>query len=212
MDAHRPSGHPGELASPPSPALPPLVPGSRSLRALLPESYRQGDFVDRFIAGFDDTLAPVITALDCLGAHLSARTAPDDFLTWMLRWSDTELPACVGTTGRRNALLLGRRLHGLRGTRAGLELLVRDVLGARLEISESGTTHYSHGPEEHPAPEGGARVRIRVLLPYGSTARAGVAEDLEDLVREWVPVHVTASVAVLDDVDPLSAAPSGSGR
>ncbi|MFE0104592.1 hypothetical protein [Streptomyces sp. NPDC059009] len=190
----------------------PLVPGSRSLRALLPESYRQGDFADRFIAGFDDTLAPLITALDCLDAHLGARTAPDDFVTWMLRWSGTELPACVGTIGRRNALLLGRRLHGLRGTRPGLELLVREVLGGRLEVAETGTTHCSPGPEEHPAPEGGAWVRVRVLLPYGTAARAGVAEDVEDLVREWIPVHVNASVAVLDDRDPLSPTPSGSGR
>ncbi|MGW2232358.1 hypothetical protein, partial [Streptomyces formicae] len=209
MDTHRPSGHSGAPGARPGSALPSLVPGSRSLRALVPESYRQGDFADRYIAGFDDTLAPVITALDCLDAHLSARTAPDDFLTWMLRWSGTELPACVGTIGRRNALLLGRRLHGLRGTRSGLELLVRDVLGGRVEVSETGTTHYAAGPEDQPTPEGGACVHVRVLLPYGTTARAGVAEDVEDLVREWIPVHVEASVDVLDDSDPLLPTPFG---
>ncbi|WP_411139850.1 hypothetical protein [Streptomyces sp. x-80] len=189
----------------PAKAVPPLVPGSRSLRAILPESYRQGDFADRFIAGFDDVLAPLITALDCLDAYFSPRTAPDDFVTWMLDWTHTSLPACVGSTGRRNALLLGHRLHGLRGTRSGLDLLVRYVLGGRLELTESGATHCSAGPEDPsvPAP-GGSWARVRVLLPHGmSTGRPGVVEDVADLVREWLPAHVAAQVTVEDDADPL---------
>ncbi|MFK0294769.1 hypothetical protein ACIQU6_30455 [Streptomyces sp. NPDC090442] len=189
------------------------MPGSRSLRAILPESYRQGDFADRFIAGFDDALAPLITALDCLDAYFNPHTAPDDFVAWMLGWTNTSLPACVGTIGRRNALLLGHRLHGLRGTRTGLELLVRHVLGGRLELTESGGTHYSAGPEDPsvPAPTG-SWVRVRVLLPYGTAAdRPWVVDDVAELVREWIPAHVTAEVAVADDADPLSAphAPEG---
>lgn len=185
--------------------LPPLVPGSRSIRAILPEGYRQGDFADRFITGFDDTLAPLITALDCLDGYFSPRTAPDHFVTWMLGWSDTSLPACVGSTGRRNALLLGHRLHGLRGTAAGLELLVRTVLGGRMELIESGGTHCTAGPDDPGVPvPAGACARVRVLLPYGMSAgRPGVVEDVEELVREWIPAHVGAEVTVEDDEDPL---------
>jgi hypothetical protein len=111
----------------------------------------------------------------------------------------------VGSTGRRNALLLGHRLHGLRGTRSGLDLLVRYVLGGRLELTESGATHCSVGPEDPsvPAP-GGSWARVRVLLPHGmSTGRPGVVEDVADLVREWLPAHVAAQVTVEDDADPL---------
>ncbi|MGW5119668.1 hypothetical protein ACWEQ8_30115 [Streptomyces noursei] len=186
-------------------ALPPLVAGTRSLRAILPESYRQGDFADRYLAGFDDALAPLITALDCLDAHFDPHTASDAFVTWMLDWSLTALPACVGSQGRRNALLLGHRLHGLRGTRAGLDLLVRYVLGGRLELTESGGTHCSAGPDDPsvPVPEA-AWAQVRVLLPYGmSRGRAGIAEDVADLVREWIPAHVAAQVVVEDDEDPL---------
>ncbi|MFK0202759.1 phage tail protein [Streptomyces lavendulae] len=199
-----PSGDPATL-------VPPLVPGTRSLRALLPESYRQGDFADRFISGFDDTLAPLITTLDCLDGYFSARTAPDDLVDWMLGWTGTSLPRCVGPTGRRNALLLGHRLHGLRGTGGGLDLLVRHVLGGRLELSESGGTHHSSGPGGAPVP-GPARVRVRVLLPHGTSAgRPGVTKDVEDLLREWIPAHVAAEITVADDADPLLAGGGAGG-
>ncbi|MEU2834781.1 hypothetical protein ABZ667_40145 [Streptomyces lavendulae] len=198
------------LPSPPVPAevlwaLPPLVSGSRSIRAILPESYRQGAFADRFIAGFDDTLTPVITALDCLDGYFSPRTAPDHFVTWMLGWSNTALPSCVGPVGRRNALLLGHRLHGLRGTRGGLYLLVTFVLGGHLELAESGGTRCAEGPAEASAPEpSGSWVQVRVLLPHGmSTGRPGVVEDVSDLLREWLPAHVSAEISVEDSADPL---------
>lgn len=209
-----PSGAPvGPAAADVAPAVPPLVPGSRSLRAILPESYRQGDFADRYLAGFDDALAPLITALDCLDAYFDPRTAPDAFVTWMLDWSLTALPACVGPRGRRNALLLGQRLHGLRGTRTGLDLLVRHVLGGRLELTESGGTHCAAGPDDPSVPAVGvARARLRVLLPYGmSRGGTGVAGDVADLVREWIPAHVAAEVVVEDDEDPLLARGTAGG-
>ncbi|MFI9650029.1 hypothetical protein ACIHAA_27565 [Streptomyces sp. NPDC052040] len=197
------------------PPLPPLVPGSRSLRAILPESYRQGDFADRFIVGFDDTLAQLITTLDCLDAYFDPDTAPDHFVAWMLGWSNTVLPACVGATGRRNALLLGHRLHGLRGTRLGLDLLVRHVLGGRLELAESGSTHMAPGPESPSVSvSAGSWARVRVLLPYGMSAgRPGVVADVEELVRAWLPAHLRAVVTVEDDVDPLLVrdVPGGEG-
>ncbi|MFD9824147.1 hypothetical protein [Streptomyces violascens] len=198
-----------------SPLVPPLVPGSRSLRAILPESYRQDDFAERFIAGFDDALAPLITTLDCLDAYFSPRTAPEHFVTWMLSWSNTALPACVGATGKRNALLLGHQLHGLRGTATGLDLLVRYVLGGRLELTESGGTRCAAGPDDPtvggPGPAG-PRARVRVLLPYSTVAnRPGVVDDLEELIREWIPAHVRAEVTIEDDEDPLLVRGSAGG-
>ncbi|MEJ8632147.1 hypothetical protein [Streptomyces sp. MS2.AVA.5] len=190
------------------PVLPlsPLVPGSRSLRAILPESYRQGDFADRFLAGFDDVLSPLITVLDCLDAYFSPSTSPDDFVAWMLEWTNTSLPACVGSTGRRNALLLGHRLHGLRGTAAGLELLIRHVLGGRVDLTESGGTHISPQPGAAgtTATPAESWAHVRVLLPHGMSAgRTNVADDVEDLVQEWIPAHVSATVIVEDQEDPL---------
>ncbi|MCL6302591.1 hypothetical protein [Streptomyces kronopolitis] len=182
---------------------PPLIPGSRSLRAMLPESYRAGDFADRFIAGFDDTLAPLIETLDCLEAYFSPRTAPADFLAWTLQWTGTGLPDAVDTTGRRNALLLGRRLHGLRGTRAGLELLAHAVLDGMVEVTESGGTVCSQWPPKHPMADDDAVRPVHswadvhlVLSPAASQRCRGRTEDVEALLREWLPVDVASRVRV----------------
>lgn len=190
---------------------------------MLPESYREGDFADRFVAGFDDTLAPLIETLDCLDAYFGPRTAPEDFLEWMLSWTGTRLPDAVGAGGRREALLLGRRLHGSRGTRAGLELLAREVLDARLELTESGGTRSGPRPREVPAHEEPAAqpwVEVRIELSPAAAARcAGRMDDVEALVREWIPVHVAARLcvtcppvpapAVARDGDSGCAAPPG---
>ncbi|MFJ6054575.1 hypothetical protein [Streptomyces sp. NPDC092307] len=200
------AGEPGTTAAPP-----PLVPGSRSLRAILPESYRQGGFADRFIAGFDDTLAPVVTVLDCLDAYFDPRTAPDTFVTWMLEWTHTSLPACVGPDGRRGALLLGRRLHGLRGTAVGLELLVRHVLRGRLELVESGGTYWSTGPR-FPPEAASALARVRVVLPSGTATGNGAREAVEELLREWVPAHVGIEMTVVSQDPPGIADPTGGAR
>ncbi|MFF4282785.1 hypothetical protein ACFY0Z_28905 [Streptomyces kronopolitis] len=185
-------------------APPPLTAGSRSLRAMLPESYREGDFADRFIAGFDDVLAPLIETLDCLAAYFGPRTAPADFLEWMLSWTGTQLPDAVDVTGRRNAMLLGQRLHGLRGTRAGLELLAREVLHSTVQITESGGTFRSQRPEEwRSAGDNGtslpwADVRLR-LSSAGAARFADRGEDIDALIREWIPAHITSWVSVSAD-------------
>ncbi|MFF4606428.1 hypothetical protein ACFY12_27320 [Streptomyces sp. NPDC001339] len=218
--------------------LPPLVPGSRSLRALLPESYRHGDFADRLLLGFDDTIAPVIRALDCLDAYFDPRTAPADFLDWMLAWTGTEPAAPVAEPGRRRALRLGARLQGLRGTRAGLELFVREVLGGEVQLAESGGTYQSPRPDECPAAAHRAWAEIRVVLPAAATASDGctttvdtatdtavdtvadtavdtavavdeaTADVVERLVRDWVPADVDVRVRVSVGVG-VGAAGSG---
>ncbi|GAU70306.1 hypothetical protein SSP35_18_00340 [Streptomyces sp. NBRC 110611] len=188
--------------------VPPLVPGSRSLRALLPESYRQGGFADRLLLGFDDTLAPVIHALDCLDAYFGPRTAPGDFLDWMLAWTGTEPVAPVPEPGRRRALELGTRLQGRRGTRAGLELFVREVLGGHVELTESGGTYRSRWPEEYPTAAQRSWAEIRVTLPAAVTGADGdatatgfgeaTADAVVRLVRDWVPADVDVRVSVTD--------------
>ncbi|MEC4017980.1 phage tail protein [Streptomyces sp. H27-D2] len=189
-------------------ALPLLVPGSRSLRALVPESYRQGDFADRFMAGFDDTLTPVIEALDCLDAYFNPRTAPAGFLEWMLQWTGADLPVAVSCTGRRNALLLGSRLHGLRGTRAGIELLVSEVLGGRVEIADPGGTRGSPWPEAWPTV--GDRptwAGVRIVLPLATDRATGAAEEIERMVRDWIPAHIDCRISVVDGTVRQTAAP-----
>ncbi|MEV0323000.1 phage tail protein [Streptomyces sp. NPDC050658] len=161
------------------------LPEHRSLRAMLPAVYRQGDFADRFVCGFDDVLAPVVEQLDCLDAYFDPSTTPDDFLEWMLSWSGVSLPSSVPERGRRYALWAGTRLQGLRGTRPGLELLASEVLGTPVEITDSGSTRCCAWPDDLPEDDEPPRVHVRVEVPHGMAA-----QEVSDLVSDWLPAHV----------------------
>ncbi|MWA07839.1 phage tail protein [Streptomyces sp. BA2] len=160
------------------------LPEHRSLRAMLPAVYRQGDFADRFLCGFDDVLAPVVEQLDCLDAYLAPATAPLDFLDWMLSWGGVSLPSSVPEAGRRYALWAGTRLQGLRGTRPGLELLAGEVLATQIEITDSGGTRFGSRPDDLPEDDEPPHVHVRVEVPRGMTAH-----EVRSLVSDWLPAH-----------------------
>ncbi|MFF4409950.1 phage tail protein [Streptomyces sp. NPDC001404] len=177
------------------------TPAYRSLLAALPAVYRQGDFADRFVSGFDDVLSPVLETLDCLDAYTAPGTAPADFLDWMLDWTGADLPASVPEAGRRYALAAGVRLQGLRGTRTGLELMVRHVLCGHVEIAETGGTRYGLWPDDTAEDHEPPRVRVRVTPPAGMPA-----QDVVHVVRDWLPAHAHATI---DVADPRPAGPPG---
>lgn len=160
------------------------LPEHRSLRAMLPAVYRQGSFADRFVCGFDDVLAPVVEQLDCLDAYFDPATTPVDFLDWMLGWGGLSLPSSVPEAGRRYALWAGTRLQGLRGTRPGLELLAGEVLGTRIQITDSGGTCFGSHPDDLPEDDEPPHVHVRVEVPRGMAAY-----EVKDLVSDWLPAH-----------------------
>ena len=52
---------------------------------MLPAIYQEDEFSMRFVAGFDDVLAPVLLALDCLIDYFDPALTPTDFLEWLAR-------------------------------------------------------------------------------------------------------------------------------
>ncbi|MET9418453.1 hypothetical protein ABZY03_30540 [Streptomyces klenkii] len=167
----------------------PGPPHYRSLQTMLPAIYREGDFADRFISGFDDVLAPINEILDCLDAYTHPTTAPRDILDWMLEWSGTHLPAGITEPGRRYALWAGVRLQGLRGARTGLELLATHVLGGHADITDSGGTRYGAWPDEDPTDYDPPHVQVHLTTPAPINP-----PDLTHLIRDWLPAHTTATI------------------
>ena len=52
----------------------------------LPGVYQDSDFTARFVAAFDDGIAPIFATLDNLAAHFDSSTAPADLLAYVGSW------------------------------------------------------------------------------------------------------------------------------
>ncbi len=105
---------------------------------LLPGVFADDELLQRFVAAFDDVLAPVFTTLDCLDAYFDPSVAPSDFVDWLAHW--VALPLADEWPAQRRRALVARavELHGWRGTRRGLQALLEMVTGGRVEVFDSG--------------------------------------------------------------------------
>ena len=61
----------------------PGLPTPHPIGLALPALYLDDGFTQRFTAGLDEVLAPVLLTLDCLDAYLDLELAPPDFLDWL---------------------------------------------------------------------------------------------------------------------------------
>jgi phage tail-like protein len=161
---------------------------------LLPGLYQDDDFAQRFTAGLDEVLAPVLVTLDGIEAYSDPKLAPADFVEWLAAWVGLELDEAWPLERQRALVARAAQLHTWQGTRSGLSELVEIYAGVVPEIEESGATAWSGDPS---APVPGAPgswvvVRLRVPDPAAVDVRR-----LERLVARSVPAEVVPSVEVL---------------
>ncbi|MET9611342.1 phage tail protein [Kitasatospora indigofera] len=161
----------------------------RPFAARLPEVYADGEFGGRFVAAFDDVLAPVFAVLDCLDAYWDPRLAPADFLAWLAGWVAAD--AMAGQPVERLRLAVGEavRVHRLRGTVPGLTEQLR-LLGVEAEVTDNGGAHWSATPNG-PLP-GSPRqsLLVRVAVPAAEGDPTALLRRAEALVEEHRPAHV----------------------
>ncbi|MFI7434129.1 phage tail protein [Micromonospora haikouensis] len=185
----------------------------------LPAVYLEDDFAQRFTAGLDEVLAPVLLTLDCLDAYFDLDLAPADFVDWLAGWvaapadaygqpgadhepdaghgSDTGHAADAGhepgagrvSGARREAIRHAVEVHRWRGTARGIELALRVATGAQVEVTDSGGVTCSATPTQGPPPGGVPEVRVRIT---GAVDEALVREVLASAV----PVHVRVTLEV----------------
>ncbi len=113
------------------------VPGLSSpyrIAEFLPSVYQEDDpFIQRFTAGLDEVLAPVLSTLDCMEAYVDPHLTPEDFLGWLGSWVgavvDEETPLAL----RRAAVAHAAALHRSRGTLGGLQALVELLTGGLVD-------------------------------------------------------------------------------
>jgi phage tail-like protein len=160
---------------------------------LLPAVYQEDPFTNRFVAGFDDVMSPILSTLDCLVDYFDPLLAPEDFLEWLAGWVGIELEEGWPLERRRAVVATAVEMYRLRGTVAGLRANLQVLTGGQVEIADSGGVAWSRKPDAPMPGEPSPRlaVRLRVADP------AAVPMDLVDTaVAAAKPAHVVHRVEV----------------
>ncbi|MFI9100892.1 phage tail protein [Streptomyces fildesensis] len=196
---------------------------SAPLGVMLPAVFADDDLAQRFVAGLDETLAPLHNVLDCLDAYFTPSLAPADFTRWLGSWvgADTEGPDTAGradgppgrdlteatltapatghpqdtgtTAALRASVTAAVRLHRVRGTRRGLSEAIRLAFGVEPEITESGAAAWDARPLGPFPGESRPHLHVTVRLPDPGPA---AEHRLERLVAAARPAHMPYTVQV----------------
>jgi phage tail-like protein len=172
----------------------PDLPTPHPLVNQLPVVYLEHDFLGRFLGALDEVIAPVLLLLDNLPAHLAPGTAPADMLGWVGGWLAVAPAPDQPLERRRELVASAMSRHRRRGTAEGLAELIRQELGVRAEIDETGGVSWTTDPGERPRREPAAAVRVRIRVPDLD----GFDRDrLTRLVAAEVPAHVAYDIEIL---------------
>lgn len=178
-----------------------LQPGSTYLD-FLPEIYRS-DFMERFMAIFEQAFDPVVQTTDNLWAYLDPLTAPKSMIPFLAQWVDWPLNPDWTLSRQRKLIKHAVELYRWRGTRQGLRLILHLHTGlaleelsgdgsvqesAAIEVKESFETGFVLGQVklgENPRLGGGQPYFFRVVLRPATPAEAeGIDADLVRRVIE----------------------------
>lgn len=173
----------------------PDLPTPHPLGLALPAMYSEDEFVQRFVSGLDDVLAPVLLTLDCMEAYLDPALAPADFVDWLAGW--VAVPADEGQPLdlRRDLVRRAADLHRWRGTARGLAAEVALLTGGDVEVTDTGGVYTSTTPESVPTvPVDGPAVRITIRVADPSTVDE---RRLRTAVEASVPAHVVPTIDVV---------------
>jgi phage tail-like protein len=176
-----------------------VVPGlgiATPVATALPAVYQEDEFVLRFVAAFDEGLAPVVATLDNLQAYVDPELTPEDFLDWLGDWVGVAVDDRLAAAERRELVSQAVELHRARGTAAGIAQEVRLAVGAgaRVEIVESGGARWSASPGS--ALPGDATPRLVVRVHVADPGTVDVRR-VEALVGAAKPAHLPHTVEVL---------------
>lgn len=160
----------------------------------LPALYLEDDFTQRFTAGLDEVLAPVLLTLDCLDAYFDLDLAPADFLDWLAGWVAVPVDGDWPEALRRDLIRHAAELHRWRGTPRGVALLARVLTGGAVEVTDTGGVTWSNTPDTAPPPPTAPEVRVRVRV---ADPEAVDAARLRELVAAAVPAHVHTTIEVI---------------
>jgi phage tail-like protein len=160
----------------------------------LPALYQEDDLAQRFLAAFDDVLAPVFCAVDNFAAYLDPALAPPDFLEWLATWVGIRFDDRATETQQRALVAEAVDLYRWRGTVRGLSQAVALATGIEPEVEESGAAVWSPVPTADADSSVSPAVKIVLRVPDPSSVDRG---RLEAVVAATKPAHVAHHVEVV---------------
>ncbi|MGW0942531.1 phage tail protein [Streptomyces sp. NPDC002623] len=166
---------------------------STPIGTMLPAVFADDDLAQRFVAGLDEVMAPILNVLDCLPAYFDPALAPVDFTRWLTGWVGAETDGTEPEARLRAAVAAAAYLHRVRGTRRGLSEAVRLAFGVAPDISESGGASWTARPLG-PFP-GAPRPHLHVTLRLPDPRPADI-HRLDALVAAARPAHMPYTVKV----------------
>lgn len=170
---------------------------SAPIGAMLPAVFADDDLAQRFVAGLDEVVAPILSVLDCLDTYFRPSLAPLDFVQWLGSWVGAETDGSEPEARLRAAVAAATYLHRIRGTRRGLAEAVRLAFGVEPEITESGAADWSARPLGPVPGERSPRLHVHLRLPAPTTLDS---HRLDALVAAARPAHVPYTVQITTTV------------
>jgi len=166
---------------------------SAPIGMMLPAVFADDELAQRFVAGLDEVIAPILNVLDCLDAYFTPALAPADFTHWLGGWVGAETDGTEPEKRLRAAVAAAAYLHRIRGTRRGLTEAIRLAFGVEPEITESGAADWNARPLGPVPGERRPRLHVTVRLPAPTTADE---HRLDTLVATARPAHMPYTVQV----------------
>jgi phage tail-like protein len=171
------------------------LPSAAPFGPMLPAIYQEDEFSMRFVGGFDDVLAPILTTLDCLIDYFDPALTPTDFLDWLASWVGIEVDESWATERRRAAVATAVEMYRMRGTISGLRANLEVLSGGQVEITDSGGVAWSTSPMGELPGQDSPRLAVRVSVPEVSER---TTKAIDAIVAAAKPAHVVHRVEVVE--------------
>jgi phage tail-like protein len=161
---------------------------------MLPAIFQEDEFSMRFVAGFDDVMAPILLTLDSLIDYFDPALTPTDFLDWLASWVGIEVDESWATERRRAAVATAVEMYRMRGTISGLRANLEVLSGGQVEITDSGGVAYSTSPMGELPGQASPRLAVRVTVDDASER---TTKAIDSIVIAAKPAHVVHRVEVV---------------
>lgn len=150
--------------------------------------------IERWVAALELVLDPIGGLLDNLPAHLDPALVPEDMLALVGGWLGLPPDGDLEVRARRQLRERAMEISKLRGTRAGLQLVLDLALpGLALEVRHTGRVTWGADPDGSADAEPPA---VEIVCPTAPDADRRAA--IERLVLDQLPVGVPYRLTTLD--------------